>query len=155
MKPQWLIKSNYTSLQPTASHPAPTSALCMREDPDGKNSSSLSLHSISRAMWEPAAQNSHSDGPHARATSSMWDAEGLVQIEVRDIRPKISRTAEPHLPPRERAKSKTARAWGSTPSKGHPWRLGTAFLLTERQILGGHGYRFPNSPALQSKSHIP
>lgn len=56
---------------------------------------------------ETRAQNSHSDGPHARAATSMGNAEGLVKIKVWDIRPKVSGTTESHLSQRERTKSKS------------------------------------------------
>ena len=37
------------------------------------------------------------DRPHARPTAAVRDAEGLVQVEMTDIHPEISRAAEAHL----------------------------------------------------------
>ena len=39
----------------------------------------------------------HSDGSHSRSTSSVWDAEGLVKVQVRDISTVVSRTTETNL----------------------------------------------------------
>lgn len=50
------------------------------ENLNGKNNKFGDIVSFSEAILKPAAQNSHSDGPHARATSSMGNAEGLVKI---------------------------------------------------------------------------
>ena len=61
---------------------------------------------------ETRAQNSHSNGPHARAATSMGNAEGLVKIKVWDIRPKVSGTTESHLSQRERTKSKSQELKG-------------------------------------------
>lgn len=41
--------------------------------------------------------DSHSDRPHARSSSSMGDAEGLVQVEMRHVGAIISRTTQTHL----------------------------------------------------------
>ena len=41
--------------------------------------------------------NSHSYWSHARSSSSMWDAEGLVEVEMRYVRPDVSWPAQTHL----------------------------------------------------------
>lgn len=41
--------------------------------------------------------DSHSDGSHAGSTPSVGDAEGLVQVQVGDVRPVVARPADPHL----------------------------------------------------------
>lgn len=46
--------------------------------------------------------NLHSNRPHARASSTMGDAEGLVQVEMRNIRAIISRATQTHLENRKR-----------------------------------------------------
>lgn len=117
----WLIKSNYgllwtypKSIYFTAPVPAPVGTLhrqvtSLPGDLSGNNSRCGAVLSflVSKAMLNPAAQNSHADGPHAGAASSMGNAEGLVKVQVRDIRPKVSRTTDSHLPQRERAKSQS------------------------------------------------
>lgn len=67
----------------SCSSPAPTDVLKVSltlENLNGKNNKFEDIVSFSKAILKPAAQNSHSDGPHARATSSMGNAEGLVKI---------------------------------------------------------------------------
>lgn len=71
----------------TASLPAPTGTLDMKvsmtlEDLDEKNSEFGAILSflVSKTFLKQAAQNSHADGPHARAASSVGNAEGLVKI---------------------------------------------------------------------------
>lgn len=90
----WIIKCNYTPLWTypqstpfTAPPPAPTGIAHMKvsltlEDLHGKNSEfgAILSCSVSKAILRPAAQNSHSDGPHARAASAVGDAERLVKI---------------------------------------------------------------------------
>lgn len=88
----WLIKSDYALLQtypkstpltaPQSLQATTHEASLMLEDLPGKKSESGAIpsFSVSTATLKPAAQNSHSDGPHARATPSMGDAEGLVKI---------------------------------------------------------------------------
>lgn len=136
---KWLIKPNYgllwtypRSIHFTAPIPAPLDTLHRQvtsapEDLNGNNSRFGAVLSfpVSKAMLNPAAQNSHSDGPHARAAPSVGNAEGLVKVQVRDIRPKVSRTTDAHLPQWERANSQSQElekvVWRGGPS---PWRKG-------------------------------
>lgn len=61
--------------------PGPKDLLAL-QNLDGKNSEFGAILSLSvfTAILKLAAQNSHSNGPHARAASSMGNAEGLVKV---------------------------------------------------------------------------
>lgn len=61
--------------------PSPKDPLAL-QNLDGKNSEFGAILSLPvfTAILKPVAQNSHSDGPHSRAASSMGNAEGLVKV---------------------------------------------------------------------------
>ena len=46
---------------------------------------------------EPRQVRSDSDRPHPRTASAVGNAEGLVQVEVADVRAEVSRPAQSHL----------------------------------------------------------
>jgi hypothetical protein len=47
-------------------------------------------------IWQERSQMlTATDRPHTRSTSTVWNTEGLVQIDVANIRSKLSRPNQP------------------------------------------------------------
>lgn len=66
-----------------------------------KNSEHMTLWLLERWIKERREKerwhNSHSNGPHARSSSSMGDAEGFMQVEMGHIRANVPRSTQTHL----------------------------------------------------------
>src|SRR5690606_37844340 len=52
-------------------------------------------HWMPRQEWREV--RGHSNRPHARPTATVRNTEGLVQVQVADISPNITRATEPNL----------------------------------------------------------
>lgn len=56
-----------------------------------------SLHFLFSSFFFSLITDLHSNGTHAGSSSTVGDAEGFVQVQVRDIRAVISRATQTHL----------------------------------------------------------
>jgi hypothetical protein len=58
----------------------------------------------------------HSNRSHARSASSVWDAEGLVQVEVADVSPDVAWAGQTNL---HQSASVTSRCFSNATLSAH------------------------------------